>query len=492
MANKLTEKTLSRLSKKYKLSKSTNLISFINENPENFENIELYQIAQYFDSKRRGEKPYYIELETLELIKNRLPEIKKKDIYIVDPICSVGIFLPMLIEKYGNKDKISFEFFDKDPETIEVARALWKLESHKRNISMSFQKKEFLNKRVNKNIDLMIGNFPNARTAHRVIRKEHPGLVKGHKQIQSYSTIYVKKAFVWSEYIVSIVPKNFLFTDEYKPVRDVMSKTNIHNIIDMDTKGFFNLKNENIILFNDFKTKLDYSNRVSVYSMKFKRDHHVNQKLLTSKTYPNWIIYRNGFFSRIARSLKLNTFNISRNVIPNITDDPYNAYWVIRGDNFDENSKIVKIPETDIYVHDDEIVSNTNLSKTLHRPDLYVLKSTLEKMQVDQKPRDTAASEKLIILELKENERELTEEDIKMLNSSDFKNYFNIATNFSSRSKTVDSITSFYLGKLDDQEEKDLSETTSISLDETMTDEFDVSKIEFKDEDDDYDEEDNN
>lgn len=470
----LTEKKVIEIIEEFKLQDTKKLIKYIEKNPLNLEKIEMYQLASYANNIRKGEKPSYIETNLLNSIKKNLPSINKRTIEITDPYCGVGIFLPILLEKYElSKAKINFTFMDNDKDTIDVARALCKMLYLKKGRNVSFKVSEFLRKRTLK-ADLLISNFPYYRSSYNTLRKQFPGLVKGLPGVQSIASLYLKKALVFAKYLVVILPKNFLFANEFHKHRAHLSRRNIDAIIDLDTKGFVNQQFESILLFAQTDKKLDLSNNTEIYNVKQERSHLINQRFMTSATYPNWVLYRNTFFNSVAKSMYFNAFKPSRQVIDklekNQSDD---SIWVIQPFNITENNKLIHT-ENDTYVQSKNIKPNTNVAKNLNKK-TYILNINNQKIQVLEKPVGTAISDKLFLLEFDEtkfSEVKFDNKYIKYFNSSEFFDFYQLATNYSSKSLTIDTNTIFYFGLKEDESIKNLTSTIVVNDINNLDDEI--------------------
>lgn len=452
MFGDLTERKIIEIIEENKLQITNNLIKYIAKNPLLLDKIELYQLASYANDLRIGNKPSYIETNLLNSIRKNLPSLNKRTLEITDPYCGVGIFLPILLERYeDNKNIINFTFIDNDKNTIEVARALAKHITLKRGRNVSFKLGEFLRKRTLK-ADLLISNFPNYRSSYASLRKEFPGLAKDLPGVQSISALYLKKALVFAKYIVAILPKSLLFTSEFKKHRTHLSRRNIYAIVDLDNRGIVNQQYENILLFAQLDKKLDLSNNVEIYNVKQEKSHIVNQRFMTSSTYPNWILYRNTFFNSIAKTMKFNIFSSGKHNIekPSITNNP-NDCWLIQPFNINDKGKLFHT-ENDIYFNKNELKSNTNAAKTIDK-ETFIVNITNSKIQVVKKPINAAISDKLYELELnEENEKtKVLNKHIEFLNSSEFYDFYQLATNYSSKSNAIDSNTIFYFGLKEDE-----------------------------------------
>lgn len=471
MFGSLTERNIKDIIKKEKLTDVKYLIKYIEKNPKLMDVRSMYQVAQYANCLRLGQKPFYTDESLLNSIYKRLPNIRGKELTIVDPLCGVGIFLPLIIEKYGDKNKLSITFYDVDNETINIARALSKMIKLKVTFGVSFQNADFLMKRTNEPINLLIGDFPNIRMSHPTLRKKYPSLTKENKLLQSFAPLYLMQSKKWAKYIVTVLTKNFLSTNEYEELRNDISKFTIDHIVDLDTLGYNGISNENIIIFANLAKKVSMSNTTVVYSAKFEKLHEINQRFLTSKTYPNWILYRNTFFNSIARRMNFNSLNIMKNSIPQTTYNESNSVWLIQPLNLNNKNKYVKNNNgTDLFVSLNLIKPNTNLAKTLERKDLYILYMNTNQISVVPKPANVAVSDKLYMLEPL---AQITEKDLEFFNSKDFRHFYQIATNFSSRSSSVDTSSVFYFGLLQ-EDDVETNKKQSETQEYDFSDDFDI------------------
>ncbi|WP_406616005.1 DNA methyltransferase [Mycoplasmopsis hyopharyngis] len=483
----LTERKIIEIIEENKLTKISNLLKYIEKNPLLLDNIEMYQLASYANDLRKGEKPSYIETNLLNSIRKNLPSLNKRTLEISDPSCGVGIFLPILLQRYENtKSVINFTFIDNDKETIEIARALSRMMVLKRGRNVSFKVGEFLRKRTLK-ADLLISNFPNYRTSYTNLRKQFPGLSKDLPGVQSISTLYLKKALVFAKNIVTILPKAFLFSNEFKKHRAHISRRHINAIVDLDTKGFINQQSENIVLFAQVDKKIDLSNNVEIYNVKQEKSHLINQRFMTSSTYPNWILYRNTFFNAIAKTMIFDTFKVSKhNNIENTSKQKANYKWLIQPFNINEKNQLITT-ENDTYFSQEEIKPNTNIAKTIDK-ETYILNVLNNRFQVIKKPIGSAISDKMYQLEFEPSEENLKvlAKHLNYLNSEEFFEFYQLATNYSSKSTAIDSNTIFFFGL---KEEENVNKTNSFTQNIKLEDELqEQENIDIKK----YDEEDFN
>lgn len=487
MFNDLKEKDIKTIIKKYDLTDTAKIIKFIEKEGDNFGTKNLYFIVEYANFKRLKKKPYFHNERFLKVLSKQLPDMWGTTLKIVDPMCGVGIFLPLIIEKYKDKTKLTIELYDSDEDTIQIARALSKRLSLKRSFGVRFINGNYLSKKTYEQVDLLISDIPNDRYSNAKLRANYPLFVGWNKQINSIPPLLLRKLEGLTKYAICVVPKSFLTSNEYEEARSIISKFRIERIIDLDTYTSIGVNNENIALFVNFRKENTPGNSVDIYSARTDKESKINQRFLTSKTYPNWIMFRNTFFNRIAREMKFDVFNTMKISLPKThnTLDRNGSVWVVKPENLNSENEFHKLYDgNDLFINEEDIKPNTNLAKTIDRDDLYAAYISNSKITVAKKPVGATVSNSFVLLEIKDEYKHLlTDEHIEFYNSEEFKKFYKIATNFSSQSLTVNNSTVFYFGlnNFNDGEEKEQTETSFVDFDEPESNPNESTEEEFPD-----------
>ncbi|PTO34584.1 DNA methyltransferase, partial [Enterococcus mundtii] len=89
----LNKKKLNQLINDYNLQHREDVLRFVKKNPENLEINDLSRIAELVNNSRNDTAAYYTDASILDTLKNFLPDIKKKEIHVLEPSVGVGNFL---------------------------------------------------------------------------------------------------------------------------------------------------------------------------------------------------------------------------------------------------------------------------------------------------------------------------------------------------------------------------------------------------------------
>ncbi|MCG4437324.1 hypothetical protein MAM33_08415, partial [Erysipelothrix rhusiopathiae] len=100
------------------------VINLINSNPDDLELEFLSVIAETVNNKRTDTAAFYTDSSILNCIKERLPEINKESVRILEPSVGIGNFLPIIIEKYAHNSELIIDVVDIDKKSLQILKAL--------------------------------------------------------------------------------------------------------------------------------------------------------------------------------------------------------------------------------------------------------------------------------------------------------------------------------------------------------------------------------
>ena len=99
------------------------LIEFINKNPLNLPISALSRIAELSNTKRTDKAAFFTSKSLITEMMKNLPVIEKKKVKILEPSVGVGNFIPLIIEKFKDKD-VELDLVDIDADNMEVLNAI--------------------------------------------------------------------------------------------------------------------------------------------------------------------------------------------------------------------------------------------------------------------------------------------------------------------------------------------------------------------------------
>jgi DNA (cytosine-5)-methyltransferase 1 len=259
---------------------------------------------------------------------------------------------------------------------------------------------------------------------------------------------FLEKAISIADYVVMIVPKAVLNTPEFSVTRELLSKRKIDCIQDYGENGFKGVLVETICLFID---TLGQPQDTKVESLTLKKSIIQKQKYITDKKYPYWIIYRNDFFDSISQRLDFDKFTVFRDrqiTNSNTTQKKEkDCLRVIKSRNISDDGKdIVDIPGYDSYIKKD-MVEGLSAYKYVGNKNVYLTPNMTYKPRVMRNTENVVVNGSVAVL-IPKKEMELTEKQMEYFSSDEYRQFYQIARNFQTRSLNVDSTSVFFYGVL--------------------------------------------
>lgn len=229
--------SINRVVAEHNFSDTTALIEFINENPMNLSLSALSRIAELSNTKRTDNAAYFTSKPLITEIMKNLPVVEKRSIRILEPSAGVGNFVPLIMEKFKDKDVI-LDLIDINPDSIDVLKALISKYNIPRNIKINYIIDDFLLHNFDVKYDYVIGNPP-----FNKMKSSNKNLAIYRKAAQNKETtnicsFFLDKAITVAEYVALVFPKFLLNTPEFAQTRNYLSKKAVDCIVDFGEKGF--------------------------------------------------------------------------------------------------------------------------------------------------------------------------------------------------------------------------------------------------------------
>lgn len=434
----ISDKKIKQLINNYNLQSREDVLKFVKKNPENLEINDLSRIAELVNNSRSDTAAYYTDASVLDMLKNFLPDIQKKEIQVLEPSVGVGNFLQLIIDKYQHADKLIIEVNDVDSKSIELLKAL---NSHRKipnNVEIVYHNEDFLSPFFTSNAtkyDLVVGNPPFLKLNQKNGLKDY-AITFNDMITKNISGFFMQKATAISNYVALIMPKYFLNNSDFGETRNRVKIYSIEKIIDFGEKGFKGVLIETIAILIDTTKEPDTTLSYSV-----TKDFYNEQKQLdlTSDEFPSWLLYRNDFFNKVASNMVFSVFKVFRDrQLTNTVLKDSGDVRVLKSRNIvRDGSGIISIEGYDKYV-DFEELSRFSISNYYERDDVYLSPNMTYYPRVIKKPKETIVNGSVAILENISN-YSITDKQLEFFNSSTFEEFYKIARNLSTRSLNIDS-----------------------------------------------------
>lgn len=241
------------------------------------------------------------------MMKN-LPVIEKKKVKILEPSVGVGNFIPLIIEKFKDKD-VELDLVDIDADNMEVLNAILGKYNIPENIKIRYIVDDFLLHSFEEMYDYVIGNLPffKMKSSDKLLSKYKEAAI--NKETTNICSFFLDKAELIGNYVMLVFPKFLLNTPEFEETRTYISKKAVECIIDFGEKGFPGVLIETIAIFINNMAK---PNKTRVFSYPRQIRLLQKQKYILDNKLPYWIIYRNEKFDEELKKLKFDVFTVFR------------------------------------------------------------------------------------------------------------------------------------------------------------------------------------
>ena len=442
----LSQAAVGRTIEEYGLVDAQKLAAFMQDNPCNLGGATLARIAELTNAKRENHAAYYTNKFIVNEIFKELPEFEKEEIAILEPSVGVGNFLPFIFKKYEQVKKVTIDVADIDEKNLEILKLLLQRQEIPPNVSLNFIHADTLLHPFTKRYDLVVGNPPFTK-----LRAKEAAAYLKHNQNQDTTNtfeFFLEKAMRIADYVVMITPKAILNTPEFMVTRQLLAAKKIDCIQDYGENGFKGVLVETVCLFIDTNGKPGNTN---VMSLSRKKCMIQKQRYITDRAYPYWIIYRDAFFDRISKRLEFDKFTVFRDrqiTNSNTTQEKgSDCLRVIKSRNIsDDGKQLIDIPGYDSYIKK-STAQSLHAYRYVGNEQVYLTPNMTYKPRVMRNITGTVVNGSVAILIPKEH-MELTQEQMSYFSSYEYRQFYQIARNYQTRSLNVDAASVFFYGIL--------------------------------------------
>lgn len=440
----LSTTEINNIIKKEELSKTENLLSFINEDFEKSGLENIYQIAEYANSSRQENSAFFTRKDIAFSVVKDLPELKgKKKVRILEPSVGIGNFIPLLIEKYQDKDEVIFDLVDIDNNSFVVLKNILDKLKLPKKFKFNFINTDFLSYSFTTKYDIVVGNPPYKKLTN------NQGLLSLYKfnarnsETNNLFSFFIEKAISLGNFVSLIVPKSLINSPEFNITREILKEQNLLKICDYGEKGFKGVKIETISFLLESSKK--QSETIVIESYISGTVEEKKKEYIFSDKFPYWLIYRNEEFDQISEKMKFDIFNSfrDRQITKQFTKGN-GKFRVLKSRNVG-NNEIKELENYDCYIDDTE---NLAVAKFLNRDDVVMIPNLTYYPRASFLPKNTITDGSVALLTLKNGSRLPTEKDLEYYGSKEFEKFYRVARNFGTRSLNIDNNSVFFFGLL--------------------------------------------
>lgn len=362
---------------------------------------------------------FYTDDYIVDLIGQYFPHFTKKTLRILEPSVGIGRFLRPIIFEFSGHDLI-IDVVDIDKTALKKTREIYGKHLPK-NVKINYIHDDFLSHNFRNHYDFIVGNPP-----------------------FTYAREFLEKCLTLGDFVTMIMPKDFLSSEKFSRTREFIENYKIEQIFDLRESGFLEAKIETICLYINLKTKPE---KTWIRDIDEKTMHTIEQEKITDKSFPYWLIYRDEKFDRIAEEMDFGIFETYRdrdikNEFLSSKKTKEKNIWVVRSQNIKRN-EIAHVEGYDRYISKQKLEKTKALKFLNH--EAFIAPNLSKEIRVVKKPKNIVCNGSVAILIPKENIK-ISKEDLKYFSSNEFREFYDIATNKSTRTKNIDRNSVYFLG----------------------------------------------
>ncbi|AZA78546.1 DNA cytosine methyltransferase [Chryseobacterium sp. G0186] len=441
----LSASELNVLIKKEELHITENLISLIRSDFKKFGLENIYQIAEYANSSRQENAAFFTRKDIAFTVVKDLPDFKgKKKIRILEPSVGIGNFIPLLVEKYEDKDEVIFDLVDIDGNSFVVLREILNHLKLSKKFKFNCINADFLTHQFDVKYDLVVGNPPYKKlTNNQELLAAYKGQAQ-NKETNNLFSFFIEKAISIGKYVSLIVPKSLINAPEFNGTREILKEQNLLKICDYGEKGFKGVKIETISFLLETSAKKAFDT-ILIESYITETVKESKKDYLFSAQFPYWLLYRNDEFDQTFDKMKFDIFQSfrDRQITKQLTKDS-GKYRVLKSRNVGTN-QIIEIDNYDSYIDETEKLA---VSKYLNKEGVVMVPNLTYYPRASFLPKNTIADGSVALLTLKNGSRMPTETDLEYYGSKEFEKFYRVARNYGTRSLNIDNNSVFFFGLL--------------------------------------------
>lgn len=441
---------INKIVNEHGLADAEKLKSFIVKNEMSLSAATLGKIAELANTSRTDNAAFFTSKSLITEMMKALPETDQQKVRILEPSVGVGNFIPLIIKRFEGKE-ITLDVVDIDAHSLEIAKLILKNYDIPEHCTINYIEDDFLLHDFEGKYDYIIGNPPFSKmksTNHMLNVYRQKAINQNTTNICSF---FLDKAIGIGNYVSLVFPKFLLNTPEFSKTREYLSKKAVDCIIDFGEKGFPGVLIETLAIFINNQKR---PRNTLVYSFTHGIRLKQKQRYIFDEKLPYWIIYRNNEFDRVCRKLDFNVFKVFRDrQITNALLSKSGDIRVLKSRNIsDSGETIIDMKGYDSYISLSE-AKTLSVFEFLEREDVYLTPNMTYKPRVIRKPKNTLVNGSLAILIPRERMR-ITEEQLRYFSTQEYRDFYQAARNYQTRSLNVDACSVFFYGLLRKEEKE--------------------------------------
>jgi DNA (cytosine-5)-methyltransferase 1 len=421
---------------------------FLRKNPLELDTASLMRITELCNAKREENAAFYTNKFIVNEIMGRLPDFNKSEIRILEPSVGAGNFIPFLIKRYENVEKVILDVVDIDGDSIETLKLILQKINVPKNFTINIICKDFLTMQVPYRYDLAIGNPPFSKLDKTENLKAIYLAQNINKNTDDLSEMFLEKCLQYSDCVSLVLNKTLLSNHEFAVTREILRDMKIDSIIDFGRYGFTGVSIETMCLFVYPKQK---PKTTYIYSMKHNLKLVQDQSHITDKKFPYFIIYRDREFDTVAKKLEFNVFEVFRdrqitkaNTLKRTTPK---SLWVVKAKNINDDGRgVTHLEDYDLYIPE-KIAKDLAAYKYVNDTSVYLTPNMTYNPRVIKNLPDSIPDGSTAVL-IPKTKFKLTSQQLAYFSTEEFRRFYKIARNLSTQSINVDRTSVFFYGKL--------------------------------------------
>lgn len=446
----LNTATINKVVSSNKLSEVDNLKNFIVDNPMDLSAATLGKIAEMANTSRTDNAAFFTSKTLITEMMKALPDTDKETVRILEPSVGVGNFLPLIIKKFEGK-RIILDVVDIDEHSLEFAELILKNYNIPDTCTINYIHDDFLLHNFEERYDYIIGNPPffKMKSSNKLLNIYRRNAI--NKATTNICSFFLDKAISLGNYVALVFPKFLLNTPEFAPTRSYLSEKAVECIIDFGEKGFPGVLVETLAIFINNLARPSNTRVASITHGKYMSQ---SQKYIFDDKLPYWIIYRDMQFDSVCKKLDFNVFKVFRDrQITNSQLSDSGDVRVLKSRNISDDGKdIIDLSDYDSYI-DYDALKELAVFEYLDRDDVYLTPNMTYKPRMMQKPKHCVVNGSLAIL-IPKNDTVPTEKQMEFFSTKEYREFYQIARNYQTRSLNVDACSVFFYGLLRDKKKK--------------------------------------
>lgn len=441
---------INKLVSSNELSDIDALKKFISDNPMNLSSATLGHIAELANTNRTDNAAFFTSKTLITEMMKALPDTDKEIVRILEPSVGVGNFIPLIIKKFEGKN-IILDVVDIDKHSLELAKLILKNYNIPNNCTINFINADFLLYDFSEKYDYIIGNPPfyKMKASNSLLNIYRKNAI--NTATTNICSFFLDKAVRIGNYVALVFPKFLLNTPEFSQTRKYLSDKAVECIIDFGEKGFPGVLVETLAIFINNLSRPSNTRIISITHGKYMIQ---TQKYIFDDKLPYWIIYRDNEFDSVCKKLDFNVFKVFRDrQITNRLLSPNGDIRVLKSRNIsDDGQNVINIDGYDSYISYDD-AKNLSVYSYLDCDNVYLTPNMTYKPRIIEKPKECLVNGSLAVLIPKKGIIP-TKEQLAFFSTQEYRNFYQIARNFQTRSLNVDACSVFFYGLLRDKAKK--------------------------------------